>query len=105
VSYVTTIRVSAGDYGYDLEFLVVDEEGKTVDLSGASIEVVFEKRGEKRASFTKRGTIVDALSGKFKITIEQGDLEEAGVVYDVKARIYYSSGRVTAKGVTVIVEE
>jgi len=105
MSYVVTTEVSAGDYGYDLQFLAVDDNNSPVDLSGASITVVFEKRGEAVASVTKTGTVTDAAAGKFKVTISSGDFSEVGAVYDVKARIQYMDERITAKGVVIIVEE
>jgi hypothetical protein len=105
MSYVTSTTVSAGDYGFDLQFFVLDEDNNPVDLTGASITVVFEKRGSTSASITKTGTITDATGGKFKVTIASGDFSEVGAVYDVKARIQYANGRVTAKGVVIIVEE
>ena len=105
MSYVTSTTVSAGDYGFDLEFLVLDDENKPVDLTGASITVVFEKRGETTASITKTGTITNAVAGQFKVTVASGDFSVVGDVYDVKARIQYANERITAKGVLIIVEE
>jgi hypothetical protein len=101
------VEVSAGDYGYDLEFLALDSTNSPVDLSGAAITVVFEKRGSQTAAITKTATITDAAGGKFKVTVQQGDFTEVGAIYDVKARIQYpSQGKVvTAKGVILIVEE
>jgi hypothetical protein len=103
MSYDRTVDISIRDVNVDLEFKVLDNKNSALDLSGvSSIVVRFEERGSTLASVSKNGTVIDAVNGKFKITIQEGDFTVVGKVYDVKAVITYLDGKQIAIGGVVV---
>ena len=102
MSYSDSIQVVANDYGYDLEFQILDAEGNAVDLTGlVSGKVKIYEPGASSAKVNASITVVDTENGLCRYQVKEGDFDVAGKTYHVEIELTYSSKVVTAKGVTI----
>ena len=103
MSYVTSLNVVEGDYGYDLEFKVYDAEDNVVDLTGATVTIKIYEPGASSSRVSSTAEVTDPTQGECKYTVQEGDFDEAGKVYHVELELDYGNKVITAKGVTITV--
>lgn len=96
-----TIEVIQGDYGYDINFTLQDDDGNIENITGATLTFKAQRQGSSTINVSGTMTIVDGASGQCKYTVQNGDFDEAGEYY---AEIELNAGKVvTWSGFTVVV--
>jgi len=70
------LKIIRGTYGYDLEFNLVNQENKPIDLTGATVYLRVQKYGVETLHLDKIMTIVNAKEGIVSYRVEKGDFEE-----------------------------
>lgn len=78
---MTTIEVTAGDVGYDINFTLQDANGSAFDLSGATLTFRAQLEGSTTAGVSGSGTVVGAEAGTCKYTPTGTDFATAGRYY------------------------
>ncbi len=78
---MTTIEVTAGDSGYDINFTLQNANETAFDLSGGAIVFNAQLEGSATVSVTGSGTIVSALDGTCKYTPAVGNFATPGRYY------------------------
>ena len=101
MSYVSQIEVVQNDYGYELQFKIVDAEGNPVDLTGATVKIFIAEPGAAKAKVSSTCYIVDAQNGLCRYIVQEGDFNEAPKTYQVELELNYADRVITAKGVTI----
>lgn len=89
MSYVSELKLKQNDYGNDLEFQMTDAEDNPVDLTGATVKVIIAEEGATEPKVERNATITDAENGLIKITVIDGDFDEAPKDYLVEAEATY----------------
>lgn len=102
------IPLIQGDLGYDLNFTLTDAAGVVINLTGASIAFKAQLLSDPSVNFSGAGSIVSALAGTCKYTVQSTDFPVAGTYNAQVVATYSSSGEViTFPGdgyITIIVE-
>lgn len=103
--YSEIAYVKVGNYGYDLQFQIIDDKTKQpVNLSGAiSVKIIIGKLGEDTTKIIGDCTVVDASNGIVSYTVQNGDFDEENEEYDVEFDISFSGEVVTAWGAKIVV--
>jgi len=97
-----TIRIKYGDYGYGIEFTVLNADGTVRDLTGYDVYLkVWDSSGN--TILDKLLTVSDAVNGKAVYVVGQSDFTNAGRYYaEIELR---KSGSVeSTETFTIIVE-
>lgn len=105
IKTMPTIKVVRGDKLVDLPFTLKNASGAVVNLTGATLLFKAQKMGRKEQKFSGAMTLVDAVNGSCKYTIQETDFDEAGK-YQAEIQITFPSGQVeTYPGIVVDVAE
>jgi len=75
------LTVVQGDYGYDLNFTLKDSAGTVVNITGGSLKLKAQKKGQTALAFNGTMTIVSGSAGTCKYTVVNGDFATAGEYY------------------------
>lgn len=101
---MTEIKVIQNDKLYDLNFTLQDSSGAAIDLTEATIKFKVQRVGSSGLKFEGSMTIVDALAGKCKYQVQEGDFDKAGRHY-AEIEVTFSNGQIlTFPDITIIVE-
>ena len=87
--------ITKGDYGYDLNFTVVDSDGTAVNLTSSTITFKMALPDSTTAFLSEEATIVGAEAGTCKYTVADGDMDTAGT-YNAELQIAWSGKVQTA---------
>ena len=75
---VSSFTIRAGDYGHELDFYILDENGAVYDLQ-AGATLTFECRLDGASALfitnTAHVTIVDDPGGQVRYTVQSGDFD------------------------------
>lgn len=74
----TLITVVSGDKNYDLNFTCTDVQGAVVNLAGATLVFKAQLLSDLAVSFSEAMTIVSAVAGTCKFTVQPTDFDVAG---------------------------
>jgi len=80
MSYKDEIEVWQGDYGYDINAQLTDDEGNPFDLTGYTVVVRAAVQDATTKKWDRTCTITDATNGKVKWTVQSGDFDTAGEI-------------------------
>ncbi len=87
---ITLVR---GDQNYYIEFEVKDLDGKTVDLTNASIGFQMQKYGECTLSLDKEGSILNGTLGLCQVLIETELVNKSGE-FHAQLEIRWPTGKI-----------
>jgi len=93
-----TYELIRNDKLFDLEFQILDADGTAVDLTGYStIRFKMMIAGGDVLKINGVCSVTNAIEGRCKYTIQDGDLDTAGD-FDAEIEITYTSGKVITTG-------
>jgi hypothetical protein len=79
MSRVKAFTIRAGDYGHELDFYVIDEDGAAYTIpEGATVTFEVRLDGELADLFltdTEHVTVVDEAAGHLRYTVQDGDFD------------------------------
>jgi len=102
MSYTDEITVIQNDYGYNLQFRLKDASGNAVDLTGAdTVKLLIYERNSSTAKIVGTCTVLDASSGTFQYTVQEGDFSEAPKTYLAEVEVTWPTKVISATGVTI----
>jgi hypothetical protein len=99
---VTKINVVQNDYGFDLNFTLQDYSGTAVNLSGATILFKAQKENNTSLKFSGSMSVVSAVAGTCKYTVQNGDFSEVGT-YSAEIQVTIASQVITWTNIKVSV--
>lgn len=104
-TYQETITVKEGNYGYDLEFQIIDEKTKqAADISGVSeVRLIVGRKGDSAAKFIGTCKVTDDDNGLISYNVQNGDFDVADVTYDAEIDLIYPDAVITAWGLKIAV--
>jgi len=101
-----TATLTRGDKGFDLNFQVLQNDGKTpVDISTASVKFKMALPGAGENKIDATCTVTDGPNGKCKYTVQLGDLDMADSYVGELEVTFTADKALTAKLGTIKVEE
>lgn len=94
------------EYGFDINFTIYEDDGSILDLTN-SISIYFQVKSISGISYKVNGvcTIVDALTGKCKYTIQAVDFDEIGLYKAELDIIFPASKRSIRLGMFAVNED
>lgn len=102
MKYVNFIEVIQNDYGYDLEFKVLDARNIPVDLSSVnSIKVIIAEANSNVAKVIGFCSVVNPQEGICKYTVREGDFDEPNKVYKVELELEFTGKVITVRGASI----
>lgn len=98
------ITVVQGDKNFDLNFTLTDSQNLPVDLTGGTVTFNAQLQSDYSVKFSGNMTVVSAIDGVCKYTVQNNDLEVPGT-YNAQIQLSLASGAeiITFTGITVIV--
>lgn len=98
------ITIVQGDNGMDWNFTLTDAQGVVINLTGATLLFFGQLVSDLAVNFNNPMSIVSALIGKCKYTVQPNDFLVAGT-YSAQIRVSYGSSEAFRfSDVTVVVE-
>lgn len=99
------MEIRVGDFGFEITFTVVDENGVVVDLTGAEeIRFLVAQQDTMRTIVNGVCEVVEATAGKCKYVVKSEDFKKAGN-YIGGVKVKYDDTRVvTTKDVMITVK-
>lgn len=98
---MTTIEVTAGDVGYDINFTLQDANGAAFDLTGAAITFRAQLEGSTSAGVSGSATIVSEAAGTCKYTPTGVQFGTAGRYY-AEIEVVIGSQTITFGDIVII---
>lgn len=95
MSFEEKIKLRQNDYGYDLEFQIIQKNGNPFDLTNATVTIFIYEEKASTSKIVRTATITDAANGICKITLQEGDFNEGDKRYLVDAQINFGGGPIT----------
>lgn len=89
----TTIDLIKNDKSFDLSFTLQDYSGVAVNLTGATLKLKAQKKGDAELAVNGTMTVDVAASGTCHYGVAVNDFDEAGI-YNAEIEATYSSGQV-----------
>lgn len=97
---ITQIEIVQNDTAYDLNFTLQDYSGAAVNLSGASMLFKAQKENTTSLKFTGSMTVVSAVAGTCKYTVQSTDFDEIGK-YTGEIEVTIGSQVITYQGIKI----
>lgn len=86
----TLITIVQNDYGFDLNFTLKDAVGAVVNLTGSTLTFIGQLVNDNSVTFTGSMTIISAVGGTCKYTVQSTDFTIAGQ-WNGQITVNYSS--------------
>jgi len=97
--------VTQNDYGYRLNFKIVDNNGDAIDLSAyTSAQIFVAEEDSSTAKVVGTCTISDPANGLLYYIVQDGDFDVGNKEYKVEIELQGTGIVLTAKGARVYVE-
>lgn len=86
----TLLTLVQNDFGYDLPFTLKDSTGAVVNLTNSVLSFVCQSVSDGAVNFTGSMSIVSAVAGTCKYTVQPSDFKVAGT-YTAQVVVNYAS--------------
>lgn len=83
---MTPLKVRQGDIGTSLRFTIVDQDKKTVNITGCTVTLYITRSD---TVLTKTCTILDAINGLVQYTTVSGDFEVGDDTYSLTVKVTF----------------
>lgn len=91
------MEINAGDYGYDINFVIKNPDGSAVNLTGLTVRFVMAEQETYRNLLNVLCTVTTGTEGKCKYTVGADDFRKAGIYLGAIQIVYSVSKIVTTK--------